>query len=70
MSSSHATRRSTSDAYGDSGLNKDDARAKWGEEQVHVWRRSHADAAAAGRESLKLPAARPPPHYEAEIRRG
>ncbi|WP_457298153.1 2,3-bisphosphoglycerate-dependent phosphoglycerate mutase, partial [Phyllobacterium sp. P5_D12] len=28
--------------YGDlSGLNKDDARAKWGEEQVHVWRRSY-----------------------------
>ena len=27
--------------YGDlSGLNKDDARARWGEEQVHVWRRS------------------------------
>ncbi len=26
--------------YGDlSGLNKDDARKKWGEEQVHVWRR-------------------------------
>ena len=28
--------------YGElSGLNKDDARAKWGEEQVHVWRRSY-----------------------------
>lgn len=28
--------------YGDlSGLNKDDARAKWGEEQVHIWRRSY-----------------------------
>ncbi len=28
--------------YGDlSGLNKDDARAKWGEDQVHVWRRSY-----------------------------
>ena len=26
--------------YGDlSGLNKDDARKKWGEEQVHIWRR-------------------------------
>ena len=35
--------------YGDlSGLNKDDARAKWGEEQVHVWRRSY-DVAAARR---------------------
>ena len=28
--------------YGDlSGLNKDDAREKWGEEQVHIWRRSY-----------------------------
>ena len=28
--------------YGDlAGLNKDDARKKWGEEQVHVWRRSY-----------------------------
>eukprot|EP01035_Chromulina_nebulosa_P054318 gene54318-74415_t len=28
--------------YGElSGLNKDDARAKWGEEQVHIWRRSY-----------------------------
>ena len=28
--------------YGDLvGLNKDDARKKWGEEQVHVWRRSY-----------------------------
>ena len=26
--------------YGDlAGLNKDDAREKWGEEQVHIWRR-------------------------------
>ncbi|MCE3400142.1 2,3-bisphosphoglycerate-dependent phosphoglycerate mutase, partial [Staphylococcus aureus] len=23
------------------GLNKDDAREKWGEEQVHQWRRSY-----------------------------
>ena len=28
--------------YGDlCGLNKDDARKKWGEEQVHLWRRSY-----------------------------
>ena len=28
--------------YGDlAGLNKDDAREKWGEEQVHIWRRSY-----------------------------
>ena len=27
--------------YGDlAGLNKDDAREKWGEDQVHIWRRS------------------------------
>ena len=27
--------------YGDlSGLNKDDARKRWGEEQVHLWRRA------------------------------
>ena len=38
--------------YGDlSGLNKDDARAKWGAEQVHVWRRSY-DVAPPGGESL------------------
>ena len=32
------------------GLNKDDARKKWGEEQVHVWRRSY-DVAPRRRES-------------------
>src|SRR6202165_701503 len=38
--------------YGDlSGLNKDDARKKWGEEQVHIWRRSY-DVAAPGGASL------------------
>ena len=37
--------------YGDlSGLNKDDARAKWGAEQVHLWRRSY-DVAPPGGES-------------------
>ena len=34
------------------GLNKDDAREKWGEEQVHVWRRSYDIAPTSG-ESLK-----------------
>ncbi|HKG00310.1 MAG TPA: 2,3-bisphosphoglycerate-dependent phosphoglycerate mutase, partial [Xanthobacteraceae bacterium] len=39
--------------YGDlAGLNKDDARKKWGAEQVHVWRRSY-DIAPPGGESLK-----------------
>ena len=49
--------------YGDlSGLNKDDARAKWGAEQVHVWRRSY-DIAPPGGESLKDTAARVLPYY-------
>ena len=49
--------------YGDlSGLNKDDARAKWGAEQVHVWRRSY-DVAPPGGESLKDTAARVLPYY-------
>lgn len=53
--------------YGDlAGLNKDDARAKWGEEQVLIWRRSY-DIAPPGGESLKDTAARTLPYYEAEI---
>ncbi len=53
--------------YGDlSGLNKDDARKRWGEEQVHVWRRSF-DIAPPGGESLKDTAARVLPYYEAQI---
>lgn len=53
--------------YGDlSGLNKDDARKKWGEEQVHIWRRSY-DVPPPGGESLKDTAARVLPYYEAEI---
>jgi 2,3-bisphosphoglycerate-dependent phosphoglycerate mutase len=53
--------------YGDlSGLNKDDARKKWGEEQVHVWRRSY-DVAPPGGESLKDTAARVLPYYIQEI---
>lgn len=53
--------------YGDlSGLNKDDARAKWGEEQVLIWRRSF-DVPPPGGESLKDTAARTLPYYEAEI---
>ena len=44
--------------YGDlAGLNKDDARAKWGEEQVLIWRRSY-DVPPPGGESLKDTAAR------------
>lgn len=49
--------------YGDlSGLNKDDARKKWGEEQVHVWRRSY-DIAPPGGESLKDTVARVLPYF-------
>ena len=49
--------------YGDLvGLNKDDARAKWGVEQVHIWRRSY-DVAPPGGESLKDTAARVLPYY-------
>jgi 2,3-bisphosphoglycerate-dependent phosphoglycerate mutase len=49
--------------YGDlSGLNKDDARKRWGEEQVHVWRRSY-DIAPPGGESLKDTVARALPFY-------
>jgi 2,3-bisphosphoglycerate-dependent phosphoglycerate mutase len=53
--------------YGNlSGLNKDDARAKWGAEQVHIWRRSY-DVAPPGGESLKDTAARVLPYYIQEI---
>jgi len=53
--------------YGDlSGLNKDDARKKWGEEQVHIWRRSF-DIAPPGGESLKDTLARALPYYVTEI---
>lgn len=53
--------------YGDlSGLNKDDARKRWGEEQVLVWRRSY-DIAPPGGESLKDTAARVLPYYRAQI---
>ena len=49
--------------YGDlAGLNKDDARKRWGEEQVHVWRRSY-DIAPPGGESLKDTVARVLPYY-------
>jgi 2,3-bisphosphoglycerate-dependent phosphoglycerate mutase len=53
--------------YGDlSGLNKDDARKRWGEEQVHLWRRSY-DVAPPGGESLRDTAARVLPYYIEEI---
>jgi 2,3-bisphosphoglycerate-dependent phosphoglycerate mutase len=53
--------------YGDlSGLNKDDARARWGESQVHIWRRSY-DVPPPGGESLKDTVARALPYYVQEI---
>ncbi len=53
--------------YGDlAGLNKDDARKKWGEEQVHIWRRSY-DVPPPGGESLQDTAARTLPYYESRI---
>ncbi len=53
--------------YGDlTGLNKDEARKKWGEEQVHVWRRSY-DVPPPGGESLKDTLARALPYYMVHI---
>ena len=48
------------------GLNKDDARKKWGDEQVHIWRRSF-DMPPADGESLKDTADRVLPYFETEI---
>ena len=53
--------------YGDlSGLNKDEARAKWGDEQVHIWRRSY-DVNPPGGESLRDTVARALPYYNQHI---
>lgn len=53
--------------YGDlSGLNKDQARERWGEEQVHIWRRSY-DIAPPGGESLRDTLARTLPYYVRSI---
>lgn len=48
------------------GLNKDDARKKWGEEQVHIWRRSF-DIPPPDGESLKDTAERVLPYFNDEI---
>lgn len=42
------------------------ARKKWGDEQVHIWRRSY-DIPPPGGESLELTAKRVLPYYEANI---
>ena len=53
--------------YGDlAGLNKDDARERWGEEQVHVWRRSF-DIPPPGGESVKNTAERVLPYFNSDI---
>jgi 2,3-bisphosphoglycerate-dependent phosphoglycerate mutase len=53
--------------YGDlSGLNKDEARKRWGAQQVHIWRRSF-DVPPPGGESLKDTAERVLPYYQAQI---
>jgi len=53
--------------YGDlSGLNKDEARKRWGEKQVHIWRRSF-DVPPPGGESLKDTAERVLPYYQSQI---
>jgi len=49
-----------------SGLNKDDARKKWGEEQVHIWRRSY-DIPPPDGESLKNTAERVLPYFNEKI---
>lgn len=50
--------------YGElSGLNKDEARKKWGESQVMEWRRSY-DVPPPGGESLKDTLARVKPYYD------
>ncbi|WP_409360883.1 2,3-bisphosphoglycerate-dependent phosphoglycerate mutase [Bartonella heixiaziensis] len=49
--------------YGDlSGLNKDEVRQQWGEEQVQIWRRSYTIAPPNG-ESLRDTGARIWPYY-------
>lgn len=60
--------------YGDlQGLNKDDARAEFGEEQVHIWRRSY-DIAPPNGESLEMNVERTIPYFkkyiETELRNG
>ena len=53
--------------YGDlAGLNKDEARKRWGDEQVHIWRRSF-DIPPPGGESLKDTGERVLPFFMKEI---
>jgi 2,3-bisphosphoglycerate-dependent phosphoglycerate mutase len=53
--------------YGDlTGLNKDEARKRWGKEQVHIWRRSF-DIPPPGGESLKDTADRVLPYFRSQV---
>jgi len=53
--------------YGDlTGLNKDEARKRWGKEQVHIWRRSF-DIPPPGGESLKDTADRVLPYFRSKV---
>ena len=53
--------------YGElAGLNKDEARRKWGDKQVHIWRRSY-DIPPPGGESLKNTAERVLPYFNNKI---
>ncbi|MBX9617721.1 MAG: 2,3-bisphosphoglycerate-dependent phosphoglycerate mutase [Hyphomicrobiales bacterium] len=53
--------------YGDlTGLNKAEAAKQWGDEQVHIWRRSF-DVPPPGGESLKMTAERVLPYYHQHI---
>lgn len=55
--------------YGDlAGLNKTETAAKFGAEQVHVWRRSY-DVPPPGGESLEMTAERVLPYYRQHIER-
>jgi 2,3-bisphosphoglycerate-dependent phosphoglycerate mutase len=53
--------------YGDlCGLNKDEAKERWGEDQVRIWRRSY-DIPPPGGESLKDTEDRVMPYYRSHI---
>jgi len=63
----HVSWRLNERMYGDlQGLNKDESRKKWGEEQVHIWRRSYDTPPPQG-ESLELTANRTIPYLESEL---
>lgn len=55
--------------YGDlTGLNKDETREKYGEEQVHIWRRSYGTPPPGGECLQDVVEKRVRPYYEAEIK--